>query len=307
VGSLFWLDAIAKRCDKEDIEFRVYHPVPGILQWLTPKFFTRTNRRNHRKTLIIDNETALVGSFNITQVHFEKIMGDKAWRDSGVHVTGEAVESLTAAFELAWNYSKNIPPMPPDSRLVKERIQIVTRWQHAVRLNVNERIRRQLYKDLCRRILHAQQTVYITTAYFLPKRALLKALAKAAQKGLDVRILIPGPSDIPFVKWAAAQIPYKLHQAGVQIFEYQPRILHAKYMIIDDWCSIGSLNMNHRSLLHDLEVEAVLTDANSLSNLRHQFSLDLSQSQPLSVSLYEQSPWWARWTAKILFKLRYWL
>lgn len=308
VGSFFWTDTIRKRCAQEGIEFRVYHPVPGIFQWgaMSSQVFKLMNRRNHRKTLLIDGKLALLGSFNVTQVHSERISGPKTWRDSGVRLEGEALESLNAAFDLAWNFSKNIPRFALDSKWVKDKVFLVKKWQNLLRLNVNAKIRRLLYRDLCRRILQAQEKVYIATAYFIPKRALLKALAKAAQKGVDVRVLIPGPTDVPFVKWAAHRLPYELSKYGVKVFEYQPRILHAKYMIIDDWGSIGSFNLNHRSLLHDLEVEAVLTDEESLKNLTHQFREDLLHSLAFNMTYYERRSWWQRWISKTLFKLRHW-
>jgi cardiolipin synthase len=307
VGSFFWVDLLTKRCLKEGIRFRVYHPVPSIFQWIrTPGIFARTNRRNHRKVLIIDNEVALLGSFNVTRVHSEKIMGTRAWRDSGTLLKGEAIESLSAAFELAWNFSKNIPRFALDSGWAKDRMQVILRWQGLLRVNASDRIRRFLYRDLLRRIHSAKFRVYITTAYFLPKRALLKALTKAAERGVDVRVIMPGPTDLPFVKWAAQQIPYKLYQGGVRIFEYQSRILHAKYMIIDDWSSIGSFNLNHRSLLHDLEVEAVITDPEALASMAQQFHEDEIHSLLIDVTHYELSPWWWRFLTKLLFKLRYW-
>ena len=316
VGSYFWVDALTKRCHMENIPFRIYHPVPGILQWIpnlplalmskTPVLFNRINRRNHRKTLMVDNETALLGSFNITRVHSEKIMGPHTWRDSGVRLKGSALESLVAAFDLAWNFSKNIPKFNLDSGWAKDKITLIVQWQHLLRLNSNDRIRRFLYRDLCRRIRHCKKSVYITTAYFLPNRSLLRALTKAAEHGLDVRVITPGPTDLPFVKWAAHQIPHKLYKAGVKIFEYQPRILHAKYMVLDDWCSIGSLNLNHRSLLHDLEVEAVLTDDVSLANIRQQFQEDMLNCRPWDETRYQATPWWWRSITKIFFKLRYW-
>ncbi len=316
VGSFFATEALKKRCARDGIQFRVYHPMPGILQWLAhaakvvflrpPSIITRTNRRNHRKTLVVDETLAFVGSFNITQRHSERAMGARAWRDSGAKLQGIALTSLTAAFELAWNFSKNIPLFSLDSSWNKEKIHTIVKWQELLRLNANNRIRRFLYRDLCRRIRNARERIYIANAYFLPKRALLKAISSAAQRGVDVKIITPGPTDLPIVKWAAHEIPYKLNQFGVKMFEYQPRIFHAKYMIIDSWSSLGSFNLNHRSLLHDLEVEAVLTDAESLGNLNRQFAEDLIASKPFSLREYENSsPGW-RWLTKILFKLRYW-
>lgn len=316
VGSLLWTEALAKRCRQEGIHFRVYHPIPGFLHWLArvpeaifskaPNIFQRANRRNHRKTVVIDQEFALVGSFNMTKLHFEKVMGDKAWRDSAVKIHGPAIEGLIAAFDLAWTFARRRALLPKDGNYVREKILTVLKWHELVRLNPNARIRRHLYKDLCRRIMTAENRVYIATAYFLPKRAIARALAKAARKGVDVRILIPGPTDVPFVKWAAYQLPYILQEQGAKIFEYQPRVFHAKYMIIDDWSSIGSFNLNHRSLLHDLEVEAVLTDAQSLSNITQQFERDLSVSEPLDPEKNKRRSFWWALISKTLFKLRYW-
>jgi len=316
VGSLFYLDALQKRCLREGVQFRIYHPLPNFLQWFarlpeelfskTPGFFRRANRRNHRKAVVVDGQIALLGSFNMTRVHYEKLSGKNAWRDSAVKVQGEAIESLVAAFEIAWAFARKAPLSPTHMTYLREKITTVLRWQPLLRLNVNDKIRRHLYKDLCRRIYHAKSHVYVTTAYFLPKRAVLRALAQAARRGIDVKILIPGPSDVPIVKWAAFELPYKLQKEGVKLYEYQKRVLHAKYMIIDDWASIGSFNLNHRSILHDLEVEAVLTDEESLRNIHQQFQTDLSAAQILLPSDYEKGSLWFQWLAKTLFKLRYW-
>jgi cardiolipin synthase len=318
VGSLFSIEALRLRCEKDGVQFQVYHPLPTFFEWLgkipsafrrkPPTLLRRANRRNHRKVVIVDAEIAFLGSVNMTRVHFEKAFGTAAWRDSSVRLTGPPIESLTAAFELAWARSRTITMLATDSDLdtTKKTVETVLKWQSHVRLNVNLQIRRQLYKDLRRRIMMAEKRVYIVTAYFLPKRAVVRALAKAAERGVDIRIIIPGPSDVPLVKWIADQVTTTLLQAGVHVFEYQPRILHAKYMLIDDWSSLGSFNLNHRSLLHDLEVEAVLTDYDSLENLHQQFLEDLRQSNALDSLKYEQSPWWKRGLAKFLFKLRYW-
>lgn len=316
VGSLFYLDALQKRCVREGVHFRTYHPLPSFLQWVarlpqelfskTPGFFRRANRRNHRKTVVIDSEIAFIGSFNMTRVHFEKMVGLLAWRDSAVKIKGEGIESLIAAFDVAWAFARKTPLAPTHMAFLREKITTVLRGHEMLRLNVNDKIRRHLYKDLCRRILHAKTRVYVVTAYFLPKRAVLRALAKAAKRGVDVKIIIPGPSDIPLVKWAAYELPHKLQKEGVQLYEYQKRVLHAKYMVIDDWSTIGSFNLNHRSILHDLEVEAVITDAESLSNITQQFAKDIQASKPLEPKYYEKGSLWFHWLAKTLFKLRYW-
>jgi len=316
VGSLFYLEALQKRCVREGVQFRTYRPLPSFLQWLVripdvlfsraPSTFRRINRRNHRKTVVIDNIYALIGSFNMSRVHFEKLSGPTTWRDSAVKVKGHATESLAAAFELAWVFSHKSPLTPSLVNFQRGKVQTVLQGHELLRLNVNDKLRRHLYKDLCRRISKAQNRVYVVTAYFLPKRAVLRALAKAAKRGVEVKIIIPGPSDVPLVKWAAYELPYKLQKQGVQLYEYQKRVLHAKYMVIDNWCSLGSFNLNHRSILHDLEVEAVLTDAESISNITQQFSKDIQASTPFEAKSFEKTSLWFHWFAKTLFKLRYW-
>lgn len=316
VGSLLWVDALSRRCHQEGIHFRVYHPIPGFLQGVVrlpvalfskaSPFFRRANRRNHRKTVVIDQKIALLGSMNMTRVHFQKVMKEEAWRDTCVKVEGPAIESLVAAFELAWVFARKRALFPNHAAYVRKQIQKISRWELSLRLNANNKIRRHLYKDLCRRIAQSRRQVSIATAYFLPKRAIVRALAKAARRGVDVKVLIPGPTDVPLVKWAAYQLPLKLQQQGVKIYEYQHRVFHAKYMIIDDWSSVGSLNLNHRSLLHDLEVEAVLTDEVSLKNLRAQYERDLQDSKLLDIEKFAQNSFLKNWISWLLFKLRYW-
>ena len=107
IGSLFWLDDLRERCEKEGVQFRVYPPIPRGLQWFkrlplaiiesTPKSLRRYNRRNHRKTVVIDESIFFVGSCNMSHVHSQKINGSQAWRDTGARLQGPAVVAAQAA------------------------------------------------------------------------------------------------------------------------------------------------------------------------------------------------------------------
>ena len=167
-------------------------------------------------------------------------------------------------------------------------------------------MRRFLYKGMLRKISQADHRVYITTAYFLPKRSVLKALIKAAERGVDVKILLPGKTDVPFVKWAAFFLVQFLLQKKIPIFEYQKSILHAKTMIIDDEVYVGSFNLNYRSLFHDLEVLVRLDDRNSLNEMTTQWEEDLRNSRQVSEKDFGSS-WIARLIYRIAFRLRYML
>lgn len=310
-GSYYYIPQLNRMCSERGIEFRVFHPFPYPFLWFQ-NFFTKhalkthflikkVNRRTHRKIAIIDEKRAYLGSLNFIQHHSETLMGNHAWRDTGVCVEGPPVKRLVLAFQISYlrTYLKGLINWVGRWRIKSEPFEDV------LRLNTTQRTRRRLYKDLLYRFNHSRTRIYITTAYFLPKRSLLRALLKAARRGVDVQILIPGKSDVPMVKWAAFYIVRLLLQRRVTIREYQKSILHAKTMIIDDEAFIGSFNLNHRSMLHDLEVEVVLRDKESLNNMLQQWQLDVSNSKIVSEKDFAAPSLLARILYKIAFRLRY--
>lgn len=265
------------RFSTEEIPMKRYH---ALLKWL--------NKRNHRKVCIIDEEIAFLGGMNVADDHMN-------WRDTGVQLKGQPIEVLTQAFDRSWK------------RDVKSRLFTSPLRSSLIRLN-NSRIERtRLYIDLLRKIRYAKNRVWLTTAYFVPTRSLVRALRRAARTGTDIRIIAPGISDIPFIRWVSFAFYRKLLKAGVRIFEYQPKILHAKTMIIDEWCCVGSTNLNHRSLLHDQEVDAILTREESRQSLKEQFEMDLSQSKEILLEDLKKNPWWERFLGRLLLGFRSWI
>ncbi|MGZ3773089.1 MAG: phospholipase D-like domain-containing protein [Bdellovibrio sp.] len=312
-GSYYYIPQLDRLCRQKGIELRVFHPFPYPFLWFQSFFKKHTlkttflikkvNRRTHRKITIIDETRAYLGSLNFTQDHSEELMGSRAWRDTGVYVEGPPVKRLVLAFQISYlqTYLKGL-------------INWVGRWklkaepfEYLLRLNTTQRTRRRLYKNLLSRINHAQSRIYVTTAYFLPKRSLLRALLKASRRGVDVQVLIPGKSDVPMVKWAAFYIVRLLLQRRIPILEYQKTILHAKTMIIDNEVFIGSFNLNHRSILHDLEVEVVLQDNVSLENMLRQWKIDIGNSKLVSEKDFATPSFLSRLLYKIAFRLRYML
>lgn len=312
-GSYTSIPFLDRFCTENGLELRVFHPLPYPLLWahqFVLKYsmrgsllFRRLNRRTHRKITIIDETRAYLGSLNFTQVHCASIVGNEAWRDTGVWVEGEPVKRLVLAFQISYLRT-----------FMKGLLGWVGRWKlhedptrEVLRLNTTQRLRRKLYRDLLRRLSLAQSRIYLTTAYFLPRRSLLRALMKAARRGVDVQLLIPGKSDVPLVKWAAFYIVRFLLQRRIPIFEYQKSILHAKTMIIDDEVFIGSFNLNHRSFIHDLEVEAILNDRASLQSMLQQWQQDIAHSKAVSEKDFATPSWLTRILYKIAFRLRYML
>ena len=312
-GSYEFIPAIDRICEKAGIELRVFHPFPYPLIWFqklsflkedrTQNIFRHMNRRNHRKTVIIDEKVAYLGSLNFTQVHCEDFVGKKAWRDTGVRLEGPPVRQLLLAFQVTYlrTYYRGM-------------LSWMNSWRWpqphgtpALMLNTTKKMRKGLYRDVLRRLNSAENRIYITTAYFLPKRNLLRILLKAARRGVDVRILIPGKSDVPLVKWAAFYIVRFLLKRRIPLYEYQKSILHAKTMIIDEDVYIGSFNLNHRSIFHDLEVIACLRNPERLAEMLVQWERDIEDSKPVSEKDFRAPSWLARLMYWVAFRLRYML
>jgi cardiolipin synthase A/B len=304
------------------VEARIYHPLPwrvfldrlktstGASELMS--LFLKINRRNHRKTCVIDKNSAWIGSMNICASHLESRAGDSAWRDTGVHITGKGVTSLSHAFERAWHRAGPIEeieffPVPAYERPSRRFIKKVTSRNLLVRLNDTWSMRRRHYVDLLDRIDRAQERIWITNAYFVPHASLLRAIAAAARRGVDVRVLVPNRCDIVFIPWVRRAFYFGLLRAGVRIFEYVPRMLHAKTLIIDDWAMVGSSNLNHRSLHHDLEADVVMSREHSLRCLARQFVRDLNDAFEVTFEFWQTRPLLETGTSRALLLLRNWM
>lgn len=311
IGSMSFLDELDDYCRKNDIHFKIYHPLPLGLHFLQRSslkiptwtsirwFFTmfrKINNRDHRKVILIDQKVAFIGSQNITRVHSETLSKEKAWRDTGVEVQGEPVSQLVVTNNFAWNKA-NSEKLRHSWRL----------HEHVLNLSARRRHRLSRVRHLIKSISQAKMRVWITTAYFLPGRRILKALENAARRGVDVALCLPAKSDIPFMKWTSRLLYDRLLKAGVKIYEYQDRILHAKTMMIDHWGTVGSYNFNHRSLIHDLEVEVVIDQPQWLEKLEKQWNVDLQKSKLIVADNHGYLNIFLRGLANIFYGFRYWL
>lgn len=309
-GSFFWLQKIEKFCNEHNIRLKVYRKFPlSILSlsqsifrfaFRTQKLFSRLNQRNHRKLILIDQKIAFLGSLNITAEHSRRAFGRQAWRDTGVRYSGQMKE-LINAFYFTWKrhrlrrknpFTRGFPYQPLNS---------------IFRLNTTRKWRRWMRKDYLRRFAEAQNEILITSAYFLPTTQFVKSLIKAKHRGIRVAIIIPHLSDVFLVKLASQQLIHQLLKAGVEVFEYQKSVLHAKYCIIDYTAFVGSFNFNHRSLIHDLEVEIRLDQHQIVTELKKQWEIDREQSLMLDDQINNRKNWLYRLGSWIAFRLKYWL
>jgi cardiolipin synthase len=310
IGSTTFARQYRERANSAGILLRVFHEAPWErCEWwprrrIVPekrstwrRVIRRLNHRNHRKVCIIDGRTAFVGSFNVTKYHLASEMGAAAWRDTGVIVEGPELISLSTTFEDVWAGRLQ--------RLRRKLRRKRLKTSPLVRLNVTGKQRRENYLDLLVKLLRAQQRIWITNAYFVPDGSLLRVLSFVAREGVDVRILVPGFSDVVFIPWVTSAFHFGLLSAGVKIYEYRGSVLHAKTMLIDDWGLIGSSNLNHRSLLHDLEADIVVTNEGSLKKMREQFERDLGRSVEVTLENWRQRPFLERFLGRVFLWFRY--
>lgn len=313
IGSYSSLPEIGEFCRTNKINLGIYHPSPlTVLRFGNFSFNTlfrvfhflkKLNNRNHRKVTAIDGRIAFLGSFNISRVHSTTYLGPAAWRDSGIQCRGQEVEHLRRAFYLSWKKCRRIISQKHFLSVPPYKNQSL----RMIYLNYRFRQRFLMNRVLKRSIRQAKQRIYITSPYFIPKGSLLRSLKRAAKNGLDVKLCLPHNTDVFIVRLASYALFRNLLIAGVKIFEYQPANLHAKYKLIDDKVWVGSKNLNHRSLIHDLEVEVVDDSAATVESFAKQWQLDLHNSQAIELKDLDRVPLWKMMFSHLFFIFRYWL
>lgn len=302
VGACSHFLSITSSLQTAGAQIKIFHPLPWHLeQWRLSlsdnkglekalHLITSINKRDHRKLLIIDQKRAWLGSINISQTHLPQELGGANWRDTAILIEGMDLEAVQVAFDACWfKWSKK------QTVLHLPRTPFMFNFSRALRIKQRKR--------LLSRIEKANDRIWITNAYFIPDTRLMDALALASYRGVDVRILLPSRSDIFFIPWASQYFYSRLLKAGARIFEFQMGILHAKTILIDDWASIGSSNLNRRSLHHDLELDYSLQIEASRKHLSDDFLEDIKQSEELSLTKFKQTRLWQRIIGSILVVL----
>jgi len=242
--------------------------------------------RDHRKLLVADGRVAFVGGAGLTD-DFAPGARRGPWRELMVEIQGPVIADWQRAFARTWRRCG------PELALVEPPACKAHADGAAGRLSLSEaRQRSVLANGVLRRIDSATARAWIMSAYFVPSRRFRKALRRAARRGVDVRLLLPGArTDHPWVRQAARRFYGKLLRNGVKIFEYQPRMLHAKMILCDDWVSIGSSNLDRWSFRWNLEANQEIADADFANTAAAVFAGDFAVSRALSRRYWRQRAW----------------
>jgi cardiolipin synthase len=244
--------------------------------------------RDHRKLLVIDGALAFVGGVGLADEFIDGKRGRRAWRDLMLEISGPVVSDWQTAFARNWSRSRGAPGIPEAAAEPPDEPAIAA--GALGRLALSEAGHRSmLANDVVRRIDGALHRAWIMSAYFVPSRRFRKALRRAARRGIDVRLLVPGAkTDHPWVRYAARRFYGKLLRNGVRIFEYQPRVLHGKMALCDDWLSLGSSNFDRWSFRWNLEANQEIESAALAAEAAAIFAADCAQSQELSRRLWRR-------------------
>jgi cardiolipin synthase A/B len=241
--------------------------------------------RDHRKLLLTDGRTAFVGGAGLTDEFAGGPRGP--WREVMVQIEGPVVADWHRAFARSWRRcGPELTIAAPPAR--------TTAGGHATgRLALSEaRQRSVLANGVLRRIDSALRRAWIMSAYFVPSRRFRKALRRAARRGVDVCLLVPGArTDHPWVRQASRRFYGKMLRSGVRIFEYQPQMLHAKVILCDNWASVGSSNLDRWSFRWNLEANQEVADADFADTVCALFERDLMVSRAITRRYWRQRAW----------------
>ncbi len=239
------------------------------------------NFRTHRKLVVCDGRVGFLGGVNISALHSERLSGRRAWRDTHLQVVGEPVRKLQRVFLEDWIFAKDsVRPRGVDvPAYFPELHDAQGPWTHIIASGPDDD-RTAIHKFYFGAINEARARIWMTTPYFVPDEPIETALAAAALRGVDVRLLVPVRGDSRLVTAAAQSYYDGMTAAGVRVYRYGPPMLHAKTLVVDDTIAVvGSANVDNRSFRLNFELIAALYDRGLAGMLAAQFERDLGHAR----------------------------
>ena len=251
------------------------------------------NNRDHRKLIVIDNDIAYTGGINISSEYssssiprFSHKSEDSGWRDTHLRLQGPIVNELTKTFLNTLEEQQcKLPSLPMHKPPGKNYDGSLV----AILAATGEEDTSPIYEAILAAIDGSRQSILITIAYFSPDKKLVESLMHAANRGVLVELLMPEDPDWALLKYASYSYFEELMQSGVKIHLYTDRMLHAKTVVIDDvWSTVGSMNMDMRSLKYNREINAIILDKHFAGEMSDTFEDDLKNSRNLDVEKWRQ-------------------
>lgn len=276
----FWKELL-----QAGVQIRASRP----FKWTDPFHYVH---RDHKKLIIIDGVLAFTGGLNIANEYrgYHRFRRGKGWRDTGIFLEGPVAKTLLDIFKKSWKIWKG-PAIDFDKKTdpIEGGIPVLPIFVNSARG------RRMMRKLLYYSINHARTCIYLTTAYFTPSRRMLNVLEEAEARGVDVKLLLPGISDVVAAHYTGRAFFTKLLRAGVEVYAYQGEILHAKTAVFDGvWSVIGSANLDFQSLRRNDEGNVGIIDQEFGTRMKEIFFEDLRHSKQVTLEAWSQRSLWER-------------
>jgi len=289
-GALGLGTALRSRLAEAGVALALYNP----LRW---RFGLKNLHRDHRKMLLVDDRLGYVGGTGATDAFWTPEGRPGQWHEVMVEVSGPLLADWRTLFDHQWMlchewrlWPSQRPPKPPRIPPGPLRREGSGRLAYA-----EARQHRDVLQALIRGLKRSHRRIWLATPYFLPTWKVRRALLKAARRGVEVRLLLAGRrTDHPPVRYAGQRYYRSLLRAGVRIFEYQPRFLHMKMVLVDDWASVGSCNFDHWNLRLNLEANLETRDPDFIAAVAECFLADFQASVEIDRQGWQDRPWYLR-------------
>ena len=258
-------------------------------------WFNHAAHRDHRKIVVIDGKTGYTGGMNVADYYIKGLPKIGEWHDIHARIDGDAVRYLQGIFLTMWNretgqhvggpaYFPDTPQLP-DS--IAEEIMIVDRMPR--------KTPRSISRAYATSICEADSLIRIVNPYFVPTKSIRKAIKHALKKGTEVEIMVPRVSDVPFTPEAAFYILHKLMKKGAKVYLFNGGFHHSKVMMVDgSFCTVGTANLNSRSLRYDYETNAFIFDPETTAELSEMFERDKLRSTLLTPEVWKERSAWKK-------------
>jgi cardiolipin synthase len=286
IGSLWLFGKPVRKLREAGCRVNTYQ----ALRWYS---LARLNNRTHRELLVIDGRVAFMGGAGVADFWAHPDGRNPHWRDTMVRVEGPAVASIQGAFVENWleccGEVLTGEAFFPKLNRAGHTTAFLVKSSPADRATVSRIVFQALIEG-------ARTSLSIETPYFLPDRSLRRAFIRTARRGVPIRLIVPGPiTDQRWVRLASRRIYGSLLRAGVRLFEYQPGMMHAKVLLVDEnWSLIGTTNMDNRSFEHNDEVNLVMLDDLITARLSEDFERDLAACAEITLADWQARPLWEK-------------
>lgn len=269
---------------------------------LTYRHWRHNLRRDHRKLLLVDRRIGFTGGAAISDIMLPRLSDLDGWRETMLAMRGPVLDDWATLFASTWQRCCALP-LNPAAGVASVEGNMAGRLVTASGVHKPE-----ILRSFVIRIRTAEHRVWMSTAYFIPSRRLRRSLSEAAQRGVDVRVLVPGRiTDHPGVRYAGRRYYGRLLRAGVRIYEYRPRFLHSKVLLCDQWVSLGSSNLDRWNQFWNLDANQEIEEFTFAQGVEHMFDEDFAHARELRSDNWQQRSWLKRLQERFWGMIDSWL